>query len=68
MKNSTNSTVSKNSILGLIKYKWIKVFRNGPSKICGRQLLKNFVWSIFEYLDANMAEKSMSKIISLITC
>ena len=24
-----------------IKTKWVKVFENGPSKICGRQLLKN---------------------------
>ena len=24
-----------------IKYKWDKVFKNGPSKICGRQPLKN---------------------------
>ena len=23
---------------------WIKVFKNGPSKICGRQPLKNFKW------------------------
>ena len=23
--------------------KWFKVFKNGPSKICGRQLLKNFL-------------------------
>ena len=27
-----------------------KVFKNGPSKICGRQLLINFTWSILEYL------------------
>ena len=29
---------------------WDKVFKNGPIKICGRQLLKNlkkFTWSIF---------------------
>ena len=30
---------------------WVKVFKNGPSKICGRQPLKNSTWSIFEYLD-----------------
>ena len=26
---------------------WVKVFKNGPSKICGRQSLKNFevIWS-----------------------
>ena len=27
-----------------------KAFKNGPSKISGRQPLKNFTWSIFEYL------------------
>ena len=24
--------------------KWVKVFKNGPSKICGRQSLKNLKW------------------------
>ena len=24
---------------------WVKVFKKGPSKICGRQSLKNFTWS-----------------------
>ena len=28
---------------------WDKVFKNGPTKICGRQSLKNFAWSILEY-------------------
>ena len=28
---------------------WDKVFKNGPSKTCGRQSLKNFTWSIFKY-------------------
>ena len=27
-----------------------KAFKNGPSKISGRQPLKNFTWSILEYL------------------
>ena len=52
--------------------KWVKVFKNGPSKICGRQLLKiwsdmvclsksklsptNFTWSILEYLDPNATQ------------
>ena len=31
--------------------KWGKVFKNGPNKICGRQLLKNFTWPILEYSD-----------------
>ena len=26
-----------------------KVFKNRPSRTCGRQLLKNFTWSILEY-------------------
>ena len=39
--------------------KWDKIFKNGPSKICGRQPLKiwlsstNFNWSILEYLVPN---------------
>ena len=28
---------------------WDKVFKNGPSKICGRQPLKNFTSPILEY-------------------
>ena len=28
---------------------WDKVFKNGPSKSCGRQPLKNFTLSILEY-------------------
>ena len=32
---------------------WVKVFKNGPSKICGRQPLNNFTWSFLEYLDPN---------------
>ena len=34
-----------------IVYTWDKVFKNGPSKICGRQSFKNFAWYILEYLD-----------------
>ena len=30
---------------------WASVFKNGPSKICGRVSLKNFTWFILEYLD-----------------
>ena len=32
-----------------------KVFKNGPSKICGRQPLKNLILSILEYLDPYFA-------------
>ena len=28
---------------------WVQVFKNETSKICGRQPLKNFTWSILEY-------------------
>ena len=28
---------------------WIKFFKNGPNKVCGRRSLKNFTWSILEY-------------------
>ena len=31
-----------------------KVFKNGPSEICGRQPLRNFTWSILEYFDPNV--------------
>ena len=27
----------------------VKLFKNGPSKTCGRQPLKNFIWFILEY-------------------
>ena len=31
-------------------YIWVKVFKNGPSKICGRQPLKNLViWSALHF-------------------
>ena len=29
---------------------WVMIFKNGPSKICGRQPLKNFTWSILNTL------------------
>ena len=29
--------------------RWNKVFKNGPSKSCGRHPLKNFTWPILEY-------------------
>ena len=32
-----------------IRLIWGKVFKNGTSEISGRQLLKNFTWSILEY-------------------
>ena len=53
-----------------ILYKWEKVFKNGPSKIFGRQSLKilkwygllrqsstNFTWFILEYLVSNILRR-----------
>ena len=31
---------------------WVQVFKNGPSEIRGRQLLKKFAWPILEYFDS----------------
>ena len=31
-----------------------KVLKNDPSKICGRQTLKNFKWAILEYFVPNV--------------
>ena len=39
----------------------MKVFKNGPGKICGRQSLKNFTWSILEYFDPYNPSKIFSK-------
>ena len=35
---------------------WVKVFKIGLSKICGRQPLKNFAWTIVEYLEPFAAQ------------
>ena len=35
--------------------KWIKVFKNGRSKIFKRLSSTNFTWSFLEYLDPNIA-------------
>ena len=51
---------------------WVRAFKNGPSKICGRQHLKNvkwyglpgrlsstnFTWSVLEYLTHTMASNA----------
>ena len=37
---------------------WDKVFKNGPSKICGRQPLKNVTWSILEYFNSYDVSKA----------
>ena len=31
----------------------VNVFKNRPGKVCGRQTLKSFTWSILEYLYPN---------------
>ena len=35
--------------IGTLSYNWDNVFKNGPSKYCGRQPLKSFISSILEY-------------------
>ena len=47
-KFNTNRRIYKDILLHN-RNNWGKVFKNGPSKICGRQSLKNFTWSILEY-------------------
>ena len=45
----------------ILRLNWVKVFKNGPSKICERQPLKNFTYSILKYLDpTDMLCKSMN--------
>ena len=58
-------------------YTWDKVFKNGPSKICGRQPLKNlkrygqrqsftnFTWSIFECFVPNVVSISLSEPVKI---
>ena len=51
-------------VLCEVRSKWDKVFKNGASKICGRQPLKNFTCSIREYFDSNVVrwnEKNKTK-------
>ena len=49
-KRSTILSLRKQSLLGWYvtdlkwSYKWVKVFKNGPNTICGKQPLKNFKW------------------------
>ena len=40
---------------------WVKVFKNGPSKICGREPSENFTWSILEYFVANFILDCLKK-------
>ena len=43
IKVPNKSTKTPNKYLTMTNI-WLKVFKNGPSKICGRQLLKNLKW------------------------
>ena len=36
--------IKRGNLESLSKDLWVKVFKNGPSKICGRQPLKNLKW------------------------
>ena len=36
-------------------YIWDKVFKSGPTKICGTQPLRNFTWSTLEYFVPSLA-------------
>ena len=40
------------------------VFKNRPGKICGRQPLKNFTWSILEYLDPCLPRPTYPKMLA----
>ena len=46
---------------------WVKVFKNGPGKTCGRQSLKNFTWSILEYLDPHVTQSATLTLLSEMT-
>ena len=53
-KESPNRKILLKSVeksMVFVKIIWVEVFKNRPSKICGRQPLKIFTWSILEYLD-----------------
>ena len=39
--SKSNCKISLKIYMQIINGKWVKVFKNGPSKICGRQPLKN---------------------------
>ena len=43
-------------------HRWNKAFKNGPSKICGRQPLKNFTWSILEYFVPDVQKDNQPKL------
>ena len=49
--NSSLEKIWSQSKLINFKNIWVKLLKNGPSKVCGRQTLKKFTWSVLEYLD-----------------
>ena len=52
MKNANRA--QKNFFQKIVRKNiWGKVFKNGTSKVCGRQPLKYFAWSILEYFVPN---------------
>ena len=40
--------------IGYLYVIWDKVFKNGQSKLCGRQPVKNFTWSFLECFAPNI--------------
>ena len=42
-----------------------RVFKNGPSKLCGRQPLKNFTWPILEYFVSYILGRILTKLLSV---
>ena len=40
----TTKTIKKSAEWEKLWNLWVKIFKNGPSKICGRQPLKNLKW------------------------
>ena len=46
---SSETHVAIDAIFCVANIIWAKVFKNGPSKFCGRQPSKNFAWSILQY-------------------
>ena len=59
-----NAVLGRNRLRTLII--WDKVFKNGPSKICGKQPLKNFTWSILECFAANVHQLTPRKLCFLL--
>ena len=48
-----------NKMKSSIQSKWEEIFKNGPSKICGRQPLKYFTSFILEYFVSNILDSKL---------